>query len=317
MLRLAAFPALPSSSAKAVSMPSYPFWKVTPSGNPTILLRAEDVPPALRAATASAVMDAQHLGGEQVGYIRLEGTPRLDMMGGEFCLNATRAFAAVLDSLDLLTKDGSVRRGAVEVSGASGPVAVRVIREEGSLPIAEACLHFDALPAPEALPGGSRLVRVPGIVHLIQNGPAPFAPGDAALNDFCTAQRNDLGLEQEEAVGHLWLRPDDAANGSMGDSEEAGDSPANDGPASALRLDPVVWVRDTATLCFESACGSGTLACALAEHAASGRTLFSIRQPSGQPLSVRMERNGDGWDVWVGGPVRLTACGETDLSGLL
>lgn len=286
-------------------MPLYPFWKVTPSGNPTILLRAEDVPPALRPGIASAVMDAQHIGGEQVGYVRLEGRPRLDMMGGEFCLNATRAFAAVLDSLGLLTRDGAVSSGEVEVSGASGPVAVRVLHDEGFLPFAEACLHFDALPEPEALPGGLRLVRVPGIAHLIQIGPAPFAPGDSALDTVCTAQRKDFGLEQEEAVGHLWLCPDD-------DSV----TPAEGATASALRLDPVVWVRDTATLCFESACGSGTLACALAEHAATGGLCFSIRQPSGQRLSVRMEQNS-GWDVWVGGPVRLTASGETDLSGLL
>ena len=78
-----------------------------------------------------------------------------------------------------------------------------------------------------------------------------------------------------------------------------------------------IWVRDTATLCFESACGSGTLACALAEHAASGATDFAIVQPSGSALSVRMENTGQGWDVWVGGPARLTACGETELTGLL
>ena len=72
---------------------NHQFWKVTPSGNPTILLKAEDVPPARRAEVANAVMSPQHIGGEQVGYIRLKGTPRLDMMGGEFCLNATRAFA--------------------------------------------------------------------------------------------------------------------------------------------------------------------------------------------------------------------------------
>jgi hypothetical protein len=30
-----------------------------------------------------------------------------------------------------------------------------------------------------------------------------------------------------------------------------------------------------------------------------------------------MERSENGWDVWVGGPSRITASGMTDLSGIL
>ena len=275
------------------------FWKVTPGGNPTILLRAEDVPAPRRAFVANAVMDAQHIGGEQVGYVRLEGVPRLDMMGGEFCLNATRAFASVLDSLGLLERDGNVSHGLVEVSGVSDKVAVRVTHGEG-LPFAEACLHFDSLPEPEALGDTLSIVRVPGITHLVQLGSAPERP---ALEAFCAEQRHALSLEGEEAVGHLWMEV------KAGNTAEA--------QIRTLTLEPVVWVQATATLCFESACGSGTLACALAEHAKSGATQFSIFQPSGTPLSVRMERAEKGWAVWVGGPSRITASGMTDLSGIL
>ena len=275
------------------------FWKVTPGGNPTILLRAEDVPTSRRAFVANAVMDAQHIGGEQVGYVRLEGVPRLDMMGGEFCLNATRAFASVLDSLGLLERHGDVSHGLVEVSGVSEKVAVRVTHGEG-LPVAEACLHFDSLPAPEVVTDTLSIVRVPGITHLVQLGSAPKRP---SLEAFCAEQRRELSLEGEEAVGHLWM--------------EVKASNTAEAQIRTLTLEPVVWVQATATLCFESACGSGTLACALAEHAKSGATQFSIFQPSGMPLSVRMERAEKGWDVWVGGPSRITASGMTDLSGIL
>ncbi|MBQ5727393.1 MAG: hypothetical protein IIV56_00505 [Mailhella sp.] len=278
---------------------SHQFWKVTPSGNPTILLKAEDVPPARRAEVANAVMSAQHIGGEQVGYVRLEGTPRLDMMGGEFCLNATRAFASVLDSLGLLERAGDVSSGLVEVSGVDEKVAVRVTHSGNALPFAEACLHFEGLPRPEHLPGGLRLMRVPGITHIVQGG---AVPSSSELSAFCREQRRALTLEGEEAVGHLWL--------------DVPESASTEGEA-ALDLSPVVWVRDTATLCFESACGSGTLACALAEHARTDAVAFSITQPSGMALSVRIEKKESGFDVWVGGPSRITACGETDLSGIL
>lgn len=273
------------------------FWKVTPSGNPTILLKAEDIPPARRAEVANAVMSPQHIGGEQVGYMRFEGTPRLDMMGGEFCLNATRAFASVLDSLGLLEREGDTASGLVEVSGVNEKIAVRVMHGKGTLPFSEACLHFDELPAPEALPGLD-LMRVPGITHIVQSGAVPASD---ELASFCLGQRQSLGLEDEEAVGHLWM-------------ENAG---RNDDGSCTLSLSPVVWVRDTATLCFESACGSGTLACALAEYARSRTTRFSIIQPSGMALSVRIEKKEHGFDVWTGGPSRITASGTTDLTGIL
>jgi len=42
-------------------------------------------------------MDTLHLGAEQVGFIiHLDLQPRLEMMGGEFCGNASRALAVVL-----------------------------------------------------------------------------------------------------------------------------------------------------------------------------------------------------------------------------
>ena len=273
------------------------FWKITPGGNPTILLQAEDIPPARRAEVANAIMDPQHIGAEQVGYVRFEGKPRLDMMGGEFCLNATRSFAALLAEKGLLVPDGKDLRGVVEVSGVPDDVAVRVSPRQNALPFAEACLRFASLPEPELFPGGLTLIRVPGIAHIIQDGVMPSAE---ELPSFCQRQRTLCKVEEEEAVGHLWLR------GDPGEGEE----PRAD-------LFPVVWVRYTGSLCQESACGSGTLAAALALHAQSGLSRFSVMQPSGCALSVRMERRDHGWDVWVGGPVRITAQGETDLTGIL
>lgn len=277
----------------------YSFWKFTPGGNPTILLKAEDVPPEKRASVANAVMDAQHIGAEQTGYVRFEGKPRLHMMGGEFCLNATRSFAVLLAEKGLLHPEDDSLVGRVEVSGVDEDVAVRVFSRNGDLPFAEACLHFRRLPEPEHIPGNLTLIRVPGIAHIIQQGQPP-CPGE--LPSFCEQQRRLCGVNHEEAAGHLWISfPDENP----------------DAETETLTLRPVVWVRDTNSLCSESACGSGTLACALAMHAKGGALRYLVRQPSGCRLSVRMQKNDDGWDIWVGGPVRMTACGQTDLTGIL
>lgn len=275
----------------------YSFWKMTPGGNPTILLKAEDIPAEKRAVVANAVMDQQHIGAEQVGYVRFEGTPRLDMMGGEFCLNATRSFALLLAEKNLLSHDEEGMYGNVEVSGVSGEVSVRVSFHENALPFAEACLHFTSLPEPEECPGNVTLIRVPGIAHILQTG---AMPSPEALPAFCEKQRNECRVAQEEAVGHLWLD----GTQTFFEEQKAG-------------LSPVVWVRDTGSLCRETACGSGTLASALFFHARYGTLRSRIVQPSGCTLSVRMEQHDSGWDVWVGGPVRMTARGETDLTGIV
>ena len=245
------------------------------------------------------------------------------MMGGEFCLNATRAFALLLAEQGLLHEEDGVLTGTVEVSGAAAPVAVRVIRRGNDLPIAEACLHFQDLPRPETLENGLTLVRVPGISHILQSGPRPASVDFSA---FCEHQRKICGVEGEEAAGHLWVTPverhdrqkmQDALPASekmpFGVYENCEDCP----PMEHLAMFPVVWVRDTATLCHESACGSGTLACALAAHAKSGNLRFGILQPSGYELTVTITKTASGWDVWTGGPARMTARGETDLTGLL
>lgn len=271
-----------------------PFWKINPGGNPTILLRAEDVPPEERASAARIVMDSQHLHAEQVGYIRLEGTPRLDMMGGEFCLNATRSFAVVLALHERLRRKGDLLSGEVEVSGTSDTILVQVRKTSASFFYSEACMHFPSLPVPEHPIPGMTLIRIPGIPHILQQG---TPPSSSDLPRLCAEQRKICGVEWEEAVGSLWVQQDEAA-----------------GAAGKMKLSPVVWVRDTNSLCWETACGSGTMACAIASHALTGTREFSIVQPSGCALSVRLERTPSGWDVWVGGPVRVTAEGRTDLT---
>ena len=95
----------------------YDFWKICPSGNPTILLRAEDFETD-RITVSTQIMNDLHLGAEQVGFINMPDAPaqnaffNLEMMGGEFCLNATRAFALLLAQRNLLPEIPSAKESA-------------------------------------------------------------------------------------------------------------------------------------------------------------------------------------------------------------
>ena len=64
-----------------------PFTKYSPCGNTTILVRESSLSPADRARVAAEIIAPGHLEAEQAGYVDTAApVPRLDMMGGEFCV---------------------------------------------------------------------------------------------------------------------------------------------------------------------------------------------------------------------------------------
>lgn len=72
------------------------FVKVNPVENMTLFV-LDPVPREKQMNIANKLMDYNNIHGEQVGFIEREGSYiRLQMMGGEFCGNATRSLAALM-----------------------------------------------------------------------------------------------------------------------------------------------------------------------------------------------------------------------------
>ena len=268
-------------------MRTLPFSKYSPGGNPTLLIPDMPLSATERAAAASELMGSLHLGAEQVGYVDTrQEPPRLDMMGGEFCINATRATAVHLARLGRLSRlnDGRMT-GEVRASGVEKPLRVAVRSTapqlfEAAVRLEQACPPATAEPEP-----GLRIVRVPGITHLIldeRRFPLPGIP-----EERCAELRRRYRLQEEAAVGCIWVDP-------------------------SGRLTPVVWVRDTDSICRETACGSGTLAAAVAGMLPFEQGGFRAIQPSGEILEVRFEETDHNapWAAWISGPVRVLASGE-------
>lgn len=254
------------------------FWKISPSGNPTILIPAAQAPLEQRARLAATVMSQEHLGADQVGFYSppTDKLPaRLDMMGGEFCLNATRALAFLLAHMHYFEREGQVEK--LSVSGLKEPALCSVLGDS-----AKTALDFAILPKADLLAPQTWLLRLPGIKHIVYLDQKPPQDGEA----FCRSQLQEYGLGREDAVGFIWL------------------------DEQSRELTPLVWVRQTASLIRESACGSGSLACALLLHERLHLSKVSLKQPSGHNLDIEIEKSDLGFRVWVGGPVRLLAMGE-------
>ena len=206
--------------------------KINPSGNITLLV-TEPVPRAKQSEIANRLMQLDR-DAEQVGFIEKAGLPgaiaRLQMMGGEFCGNATMSLAAYLAGREKLS-DGEEKIYPLEVSGADGLIPCRIRRSGddfiGTVPMPLPREFAEA----EILPGlRVPLVRFAGIDHaVVPEGRLTKAQADAIIAGLCASLDG-------EALGILLLSDD------------------------GRRMCPLVYVRSTDSAVWENSCGSGTAA---------------------------------------------------------
>lgn len=262
-------PFLPFPGKKEVKLLRIRYIPADPAGNRTAFVLTP-VAPELRAALAARMMALCPEGFEQVGFTCPESLlaplPRLDMMGGEFCGNASRAFALL----------AAARRGrgetelAISVSGAKGPVHVRLDPARGTA--------YAHMPLPTALETvcarGQTIpvVRMEGIAHAIVTDNAPSA-------DAAQAVLHAMPLS--DAQGVLFVKG-------------AHVTPLVHVPATGTS----VWESSCGS-------GSVALAWYLARKRADGEHAFSFDEPGGR-LSVRvLMRGGNAVRAVMGGSVTL------------
>lgn len=295
-----------------IRMPALTFFKCSPGGNPTLLLPDTGLGPAQQAHVAETLLSPQHLYAEQVGFVNLR-LPSLRMAGGEFCVNATRSLGAVLAAQNLLhTREDGVRHTSIQVSGMDAPIQVEV---RPLTPLQQSIVHVTAIvpmsgmPPCETLAEGIVLVRLQGIVHVLVDN--TLHPLSADWQQDAARIRQRFELEQYEAVGCIWW-------------QHAG---------QAVNMQPIVWVRDLGSACFESSCGSGSMAYALYRYSrtadqhkgqqatdqaapyAEGH--YTLLQPSGVPLHICCQQGQQhGLTVRISGPVSIVAEGTVYLDNL-
>ncbi len=272
-------------------MRSLTFTKYSPSGNITLLVHTLQLDAVARARTATELMRKDHVHAEQVAYVDSKAKlPRLEMMGGELCVNACRAFAAHLHHEDRLqTFDGSDwKQGQIVTSGAQAPLMVRARKTLDDFETAVE-LPLEPETSVQTLDKDVYLVCLPGISHLVlltATHPEPVNWKEAARD-----LRKKYRLEKDDAVGCLWLTH----------------------YTSRAHLLPAVWVRACKETILENACGSGSLACALVLRMLKGHEQaqsYDIMQPSGEEISIDIIPEIWGHSAWVRGKTRCIARGE-------
>ncbi len=254
-------------------MKRYRYVVLDPTGNLTCLV-LDRVAEGERPEVTGRLLDRC----EQVGYLtapRGEGRARLEMMGGEFCGNASMAAAAYLARQGGAAEETEV---PLEVSGAEGEVRCTVRPRPDGLWEGRVAMPPIREIRPADLPGcRAALVRMEGIAHLIPEDASMGGPEAEAL------LRRAASRLSEEAVGLLlW-----------------------DGERRFMR--PLVLVKKSDTLVWETGCGSGSTALGayLALCRGEGVTRTPIRQPGGTITAEAEIRNGRAVRTAITGLVRL------------
>ena len=254
-----------------------------PSGNTTVFVLSP-VPAAQYGPVARAVMD--RLDAEQVAFVH-DG--RMDMMGGEFCGNASRSFAL----WQALQQDNgrTVRplsgecRQQVTVSGAPAPLTVALSGEGGD--VYHARIHMPlplrVMALEEPFLGPCTLVEYPGISHLVLEERVPHGEDPEIAQELL-----DSLDAQSCCFGLLYVE---------------------DG-----MMRPRVIVREAGTDVWESSCASGTCAVAAALALRQGEDIMlELEQPGGLLTAFATVRQGVLTDLQLDGPVTFPKSGVLTL----
>lgn len=133
------------------------------------------------------------------------------------------------------------------------------------------------------------IVHLSGITHVLLYSPF-FEFDKNTCFDFAKNAIKKLGLENKEAVGCIFV------------SKEK----------ENISIDPVVWVRGTNSMYYETACGSGTAAVGF-YFSKKARKNFkrNILQPSGKSIrvEVKIDSNSNIKSLAIGGVVDIIAKG--------
>ena len=255
---------------------------IDPTKNITLLVTTP-VPRAAQVRAAEYLLHREKKA-EQVAFLEFSpsGGKRLQMMGGEFCGNATMAYGAWLCRQDHLDH-GETADLLLEVSGTreAVPCSVTAVRDS--------YLGTVTMPLPEkaeAMDFDGRslgVVHLPGICHIIAPaGDIPEAEAESLLRRWSARLPG-------EAAGLLLL-------------DEA-----------SMSMKPLVYVKATDSMVWENGCGSGSAAVgAWLTKRRGGPQCISLHQPGGVISIVTTADGSRLTGLTITGVVKIgrSACAE-------
>ncbi len=245
-----------------------------PAGNITIMV-LDEIRQNEKLYIATRLLGYPEWNAEQVGFVVSPvhgGMGRLEMMGGEFCGNATRSYGYYLAAVRGMT-EGAV---LVELSGTDALLQVDAnLREQTA---------WTQMPVPHKIEqiylseiGTVPVIHMDGILHIIMEDIVPL---DRMTQQIIEEMNR---IYRPPATGVLYVQ--------------------------GQNLHPMVYVKATNTLVAENSCGSGSIAYAyyLARNTVTGICCASIEQPGGMIETEIVKEAGEIKTCRMGGQISMSA----------
>ena len=226
-----------------------------PTGNITVLVTSEVASEKRKEVVLQMFRDVPTC--EQVGFIApvSRGRIRLEMMGGEFCGNATISAAAYQASLD----DVDAARIIVESSGVPDPVEVSVKRNAGSDSyVGTLEMSMPAMTYYDYNCGDGSTIKLP-VVHL--EGISHMLIPQALLSDEAMTSEIKAIAANFDSPAFGMLKYGKTSDG--------------------INIRPLVYVAGSDTLVWENGCASGSMAVAYFNYLENDSPVNHISQPGG------------------------------------
>jgi len=273
------------------------FIKANPTENMTVFV-FDQVPRSMYMEIAKQIMDYSNIHAEQVGFIEKtspdkgEACVRLHMMGGEFCVNATRALAAILvqrEHCKIQKKEGKFIV-PLEVSGSDEIIFCEVEPNNKNNDMSSS-ISTAKIPSPKRIQDftityknviheGS-LVEFSGITHLIVD-----SKGIDSKEEFFINVKKNLRHLDSEALGVMFFNEEESY------------------------MDPLVYVKSTESVIWERGCGSGTAALGtVLSHRLKKNIDMVVKQPGGDLEVVTEWKENKISNIYLKGVVDITAEG--------
>ncbi len=250
------------------------FVKINPVENMTILVKNK-FDRAEYKKISNDLMDYSNVFAEQVGFI--EGT-HLQMMGGEFCGNASRSFASYLAFLD--NKFEKEKTYVITCSGSEAKlnIWVRQAEKENKFLAKIEMPKAVSVEKEEFLFNDEKVILTKvdfsGIVHFI----VETNDKNIEMNKFSEYMTKKVG-EKYEAFGLMFFEKD------------------------KMEIIPFVYVRGLGGV-WERSCGSGTTALGYYLQKEYDLNFAKVKQPGGE-----IEVSFEGDKVFIDGTVEISAEG--------
>lgn len=202
---------------------------------------------------------------EQVGFLNKKEN-KLDMAGGEFCVNATRC--AIWEYLN--ENQGEIK---LKVSGIKEKIIGGIDKEKNVYIRMNINKKID------------NLIEKKGIYNLIKLDGILLA----VINEQNSEKYiNKLNKNEEKAKEEL-----KNIMKNFETTEKAVGIILLENEKEKIKIYPIIWVKTVDTLYYETACGSGSLATTIYKNYIEGIDKLEVKQPSGYSINVKINKKED------------------------